>query len=432
MDQVVIVGAGLGGLLLAILLEQASVPYVLLERAPVSNMPLEGGGVITLTSQIQPLLKQLGVLEALEKVSKPVSRVEVFEAKQGKGLPRLAGIFENSFVFTRYGYHNRVISRPELYNILVDLVPQSKLLLGKQVDSVRQQGSITTVDCIDGSSYSGIIVGADGAYSNVRLNMYRQLRDQNLLPALDRKPLQYRYQALVGMTKPLDPVKFAMSSDHSKVRVVVSEGKTPFTFWCVPMTMNRICWMLDRPLGETHACPDVEDLSYHPELVAEMTGVFQSHASPIKGVTIHDIFEATPEGTMLALPREEAFFTTWSSGKVVLMGDATHKVIPYGGQSMVQAGYDAVALANILYRQSLDPSRDIIPELALYAVHRRAAVKNAVEYSHLWAELLFWQGWLGRVARSLIFNYCPRFLLYAMGDRLNRDRPQAEFLPKVE
>jgi len=229
MDQVVIVGAGLGGLLLAILLERASIPYVLLERALESKMPLEGGGVIVLTSQIQPLLKQLGVLEALEKVSKPVSRFEVFEAERGKNHPWLAGILDSSFALTRYGYYNRVISRPELYNILVDFVPSSKLLLGSQVESVQQDGSIATVICTNGSSYSGIIVGADGAYSNVRLNMYRQLKDQDLLPSQDRKPMQYRHQALVGMTRPLDRVRFAMSGDHSEARVIITEGKDPFT-----------------------------------------------------------------------------------------------------------------------------------------------------------------------------------------------------------
>ena len=98
---------------------------------------------------------------------------------------------------------------------------------------------------------------------------------------------------------------------------------------------------------------------------------------------------------------------------------------------MVQAGYDATSLANIFYQQSLDPSRDIVPELVSYGVCRHAAAKDAAEYSHHWAELLFWQGWIGRLARRLVLSHCPQFLILALGDRLNQDRPKAEFLPKV-
>jgi len=98
MDQVVIVGAGLGGLLLAIMLEQAAaVPYVVLERATMARMPLEGGGVIVITPQIQPLLQQLRLLEEVERVSRPVGQLEVFEADQAEPEPWLSGIFDCAF-----------------------------------------------------------------------------------------------------------------------------------------------------------------------------------------------------------------------------------------------------------------------------------------------------------------------------------------------
>lgn len=129
--------------------------------------------------------------------------------------------------YYRHDYFARVISRPELYNILVDSIPESKILLGKQVSAVQQVGLTATCECTDGSSYSGVIVGADGAYSSVRLHLYRQLKDQDLLPAQDRKPMQYRYQALVGMTRPLSTQESAIT--HSQPRVVVSQGKAPFT-----------------------------------------------------------------------------------------------------------------------------------------------------------------------------------------------------------
>jgi 2-polyprenyl-6-methoxyphenol hydroxylase-like FAD-dependent oxidoreductase len=125
-----------------------------------------------------------------------------------------------------------VISRPELYNYLLEHVPPEKLLLGKQVQDVEQHDSdsVATCICTDGSRYQGIIVGADGAYSSVRQSLYRQLKDNGLLAAHDKRPLQYRYRALVGMTNPLDPNQFALiASEDSDTRVMISHGDSPFT-----------------------------------------------------------------------------------------------------------------------------------------------------------------------------------------------------------
>ncbi|KAG0199750.1 hypothetical protein BGX28_007012 [Mortierella sp. GBA30] len=434
MDKVIIVGGGLGGLLLAILLERASIDYVVLERSMVAKMPLEGGGVISMTSQIQPLLQQLGLLDTLRDLSKPLSRVTVLEVSQGSGKqPWISGAIDSVFSLSRYGYYSLAISRPELYNVLVERVPTEKFLLGKQVQEVRQDGDRARCVCVDGSSYQGIIIGADGAYSNVRLNLYRYLKDKDALAIQDRAPMRYEYQALVGMTKPLDHERFKfVTKEHSDARVLVSQGQRPFTSWCVPMTGNRICWMLDEPLPEPRDCPEVENLSYNQQAVHDMCERYRAMQSPLEGVHLGELFDLTPAGTMLSLPREQASFSTWTHGKIALMGDACHKALPYGGQPMVQAGYDAAMLANVLYAHSLDPShQDVEVRLRSYEAARRAEAKDAVESSRQFGHLLSRPGWIGKVVRYLVLNCIPQILLHSLGDRLNRNRPQASFLPKV-
>lgn len=112
----------------------------------------------------------------------------------------------------------------------MDQVPAEKFLLGKQVKDVFQDGAVATCVCVDGSSYQGIIIGADGAYSNVRLNLYRHLKDKDLLPTQNYKPMRFEYRALVGMTKPLDPERFPLvTENHSDTRVLVSRGQRPYT-----------------------------------------------------------------------------------------------------------------------------------------------------------------------------------------------------------
>ncbi|KAG0316289.1 hypothetical protein BGZ97_007105, partial [Linnemannia gamsii] len=88
MDPVIIVGAGLGGLLLALLLDQAPtpIPYTILERSTERKWPLEGGGVIFLTPQIHPLLARLGILDALREISRPVATLTVYERRYKLGF----------------------------------------------------------------------------------------------------------------------------------------------------------------------------------------------------------------------------------------------------------------------------------------------------------------------------------------------------------
>ncbi|KAG0009370.1 hypothetical protein BGZ80_002459, partial [Entomortierella chlamydospora] len=63
--KIIIAGAGLGGLTLAILLEKASIDYVILERATALR-PL--GSATSLAPNVMPLLEQLGLLDELKEI----------------------------------------------------------------------------------------------------------------------------------------------------------------------------------------------------------------------------------------------------------------------------------------------------------------------------------------------------------------------------
>lgn len=65
------------------------------------------------------------------------------------------------------------------------------------------------VRCSDNSSYYGdILVGADGAYSAVRQNLFKELKEENKLPSCDDVSLPFSCVCLVGQTVPLDPEEF--------------------------------------------------------------------------------------------------------------------------------------------------------------------------------------------------------------------------------
>ncbi|KAG0061925.1 hypothetical protein BGZ89_011064 [Linnemannia elongata] len=68
--HVMIVGAGLAGLLLGILLDKAGIPYEIYERAKEVK-PL--GAVMSLNAGVFPALEQLGLYDELMKLSLPAT-----------------------------------------------------------------------------------------------------------------------------------------------------------------------------------------------------------------------------------------------------------------------------------------------------------------------------------------------------------------------
>ncbi|KAF9092511.1 hypothetical protein BGX23_004223 [Mortierella sp. AD031] len=67
--RVIIVGAGLGGLMLGILLDKMDVPYHIYERA-LEVKPL--GALMSFTGNVFKLFDQLGMIEEVYNVSIPI------------------------------------------------------------------------------------------------------------------------------------------------------------------------------------------------------------------------------------------------------------------------------------------------------------------------------------------------------------------------
>ncbi|KAG0327361.1 hypothetical protein BG004_002785, partial [Podila humilis] len=150
---VVIVGAGIGGLTLAALLERAGIEYQIMERA-VQVKPL--GSALSIGPNIMYMFGQLGVLDEILANAKP------FGFSTGYNEQREA---------TRTLDYSPAENIPILVDILMRLVPVNKISYSKKILSVKQEDDHVIVRCSDNSEYQAdILVGADGAYSSVRQN----------------------------------------------------------------------------------------------------------------------------------------------------------------------------------------------------------------------------------------------------------------------
>lgn len=75
--KVIIAGAGLAGLTMAILLEKAGIEYQVLERSSEVQQTL--GGAIILSFNVMPLMEQFGVLEQIEAISFPIETTMIYK-----------------------------------------------------------------------------------------------------------------------------------------------------------------------------------------------------------------------------------------------------------------------------------------------------------------------------------------------------------------
>ncbi|KAF9140682.1 hypothetical protein BG015_001553 [Linnemannia schmuckeri] len=173
---IVIVGAGLAGLSLAIMLERAKMHrYVILERG---NEYRSLGSAIVLSAMMLRCFEQLGLLEELIAVSKPTTGA-VFLDENLKFIGSLPSIF----IGQRYGYFNIILTRPEFHRILQGHVPLHKVHFSKKVLEVTQTSERAQIRCSDNTIYhADIVIGADGAYSGIRQSIYRTILTQSRKP----------------------------------------------------------------------------------------------------------------------------------------------------------------------------------------------------------------------------------------------------------
>ncbi|KAF9193177.1 hypothetical protein BGZ50_007717 [Haplosporangium sp. Z 11] len=418
--KVLIVGAGLGGLTLGLLLEQAGIPYTILEKHSGDLIPL--GSSISLNQAIQPLFEQLGMLPELEAISKPINSMTFLK----ESMSKIGSLDLYSDSLSRYGYHNRIMDRPSLYKLLLSRIPLEKIITGKRVCDLEQTHDGVMVRCTDGSIFpADILVGADGAYSSVRRCLYRDLRTKNLLPKSDMVPLAFDHHCLVGVTDPIDPIYFPdLTKDTCDMMVVIGKDK-PYSWWLIPLKMNRIAWRVTYNLPTTQIRQEHQlgSSDWGPEQVEEMANACRDFICPYGG-TLADVIDKTPKERISKVLLEEKFFETWYYHRTVLLGDACHK-------GAAQAMMDAVSLANFLYEIPSTSSQDIRATFEAYYKERVAFGKAAVQGSRHMGRLSGGHKWTESLVRNMFLNILPSKVQQTILDRMLFHRPQATFLPIV-
>jgi 2-polyprenyl-6-methoxyphenol hydroxylase-like FAD-dependent oxidoreductase len=298
--KAVIIGGGIAGLASALALTRRGWQVEVLERAPGFT---EVGAGLSLWPNALRALDALGVGEAVCGRAVLQGPVGVRDPA-GRWLSRT----DTADLERRYGL-TAMIHRADLLAVLRAAVPQGALRPGTSVSAVRADGTVTHSR---GQCGADLVVGADGVHSVTRQSVWQGA------PAP-------RYVGYTSWRMVSPPVPVAETSEWW------GRGER-FGYALLPDGRIYCYATANAPEGASDGgLPELRRRfgSWHHPVPALL------EAADPGAVLHHDLYE---------LPQ----LKTYTSGIVVLAGDAAHAMTPNLGQGACQALEDAVVLGNVM------------------------------------------------------------------------------------
>jgi salicylate hydroxylase len=320
--RVLIAGGGIGGLTAAIALRHHGIEALVLEQAKVLT---EIGAGIQIAANAAIVLRELGLESAMHAVGvKPLS-YDYRDLRTGKMLYQ-APLGDEAA--GRYGAPMYNIHRADLVQILSDAVPPEAKRFGARVVEMSQDSGGVEVKLADGESLrADVLVGCDGIHSVVRQHLRGQenkhfaniLMWRSLIPA----------ERLEGLNLP------------ERGNYWFGPGRTLITYWVRPKNLYSILASVPASEVTRESWDESGDIS-------EMLRSFDD-AEPRARAMLEQCQSSFITGMYYRDPID-----SWSAGRITLLGDAAHPMVPFLAAGAGQSIEDAWTLARVLARKQDD------------------------------------------------------------------------------
>jgi len=350
-ERVVIIGAGLAGSLLAVYLARQGRKVSVFERRPDPRVAgYAGGRSINLALSIRGLWGLEGVGLDRDVLARDAI------AMQGRRIHPLGA----PEVFQPYSRNPadaiNSVSRGGLNLSLIQAAGRERNVTFHfnapctDIDLDAPAALVRTPDGAESRVEADLILGADGAFSPVRARLQKTDRFE-----YSQSPLAHAYKELhipapsgqhitsddiPGASFALQPHALHIWPRGGSMMIALPNRDGSFTctlFW--PFTGEHSFAALEGPWGEPRQTPTAEDL-------ARVRAFFLANypdAVPLMPTLERDFF-ANPTSSLVTIRCSP---WTWR-GRVALLGDAAHAIVPFYGQGMNAAFEDVRVLAGLL------------------------------------------------------------------------------------
>jgi salicylate hydroxylase len=355
--RVAIIGAGIGGLSLALALRERGLTADVYEQAPELT---EVGAAIALSSNATREYERLGLLDELSAASAIPTELIYRHWRDGSRIAAHPVRNDNAYV-SRFGAPYLGIHRADLQKTLSGAFGVKNLHLGSRLVNLIEDGNSVVVEFANGRvEHADIVVGADGVRSTVRrwvtgaddsvysgTSAFRGIVPTDNLPSLP------------------DPhaIQFWMGPDAHLLHYAIGSNGDWVNFFAVVET-PRI-WQHDGTVANVHEdVPVASFRGWHPAVIE----MIKAAESPIRW----GLFTVRP-------------LLRWYRGRVVILGDAAHGMLPHHGQGANTSIEDAFALAALLIESA---SHELETTFSRYQTMRRARTRKIQRSSWVTSSLL--------------------------------------------
>ncbi len=333
--RIAVVGGGIGGLAAAAALIERGFDVTIFEQAKTLG---EIGAGVQMTPNAAKVLRALGLQSGLDRWATRPQAIYGLNWKTGREAFRTPLL---GYCHRVYGADYYQIHRADLHSMLRGLIPEERIRLGHRCEEIEQDDRGARLRFENGTTAAAdLVVAADGIKSVVRSSLF------------DDEPPRYTGNMCWRAIVPVGPAErdlilpassmwfgpcghvvtyYVRGGDAVNIVAIHETDGWEAESWTVPSTREELC--------ATYA-------EWHPRLRALLDRTDQIYK--------WGLFDRDP-------------MTHWTQGRVTLLGDAAHPMLPFLSQGAAMAIEDGYVLARALS----EVEGDLATRLAAYEADRR-------------------------------------------------------------